>query len=391
LARLNYRGVAVIVPQGAALQALLERIDDGTGRRVLDELPPAARDAMRRVLAAAYLTGVKEGVDRALALEPAQGEQRGPTPAPAGVVNETPEPEPHALREIREQEGKGVRSPLRTIIERYKRSELRLPSIPETAMRLNRLLADPDFDLQEVLEVVRMDPMLSARLLALASSPFYSRGGRSARSLQDAVVRLGSRELAKFLLGMANQRLFELKSKRREAEAAMLWQHSLATALAAECFAGEVPDAHPPVYFLHGLLHDIGRALLIQIFDELENEPDATPIAEEEMDRTTDSLHGQFGAVLLQKWRFDESFGEVSRFHHQPQKSFSNMKLVSAVSVADALATRLGYGTETMRDIPEALEEHPASVLLGLDKDTIEYASAHVRKGIETFGASRAP
>lgn len=375
----SHRNVVLIVPDGAAIDGLLERVDSGgTGRRLIRGIEaPSGRDAIRRLLAAVYLQGMREGVDRALSAAQVStpppiettplGEGEATPPQIAGLIAEAGRP----------------RSPVQMVVERFRNEELRLPAMPEVATQLNRLLSNPDHDLGAVIELVRCDIALSARVMKLGASPTYTLGGRAPRNLQEAIVRLGARELGKQLLAFSNRRLFAFRCRTRQNALRDLWHHGLATAILAEHIAIAVPGLHAPTCFLHGLLHDIGRALLLQIFDEIEES--GTRFGAEEVDRTIDSLHGQFGSALLQRWRFDESFGEVAMFHHQPQKSFSHMKTVACIALAGSLAVRAGFGRE---DDPYGQADpvhHPAAAFLGLKAEDLSNYDSHVRRQFESL------
>ncbi len=375
----SHRNVVLVVPEGPAIDVLLERADaSGAGRRLLKGLDtPGSRDAMRKLIGAVFLQGMREGVDRAFSAT------RVSTPVPTeGPLEASPETGAPGFVELAGEVGR-TRSPVQMVVERFRNEELRLPAMPEVTQQLNRLLGNPDHDLAVVIDLIRRDIALSARVMKLAASPAFTLGGRAPRNLQEAIVRLGARELGQQLLAYSNRRLFSFRCRHRDHALRDLWHHGLATAIVSEYLALEVPGLHAPTCFLHGLLHDIGRALLLQIFDEIEDS--GTRFNPDEVERTIDSLHGQFGSALLQRWRFDDSFGEVAQFHHQPQKSFSNMKLVACVALAGTLAVRCGFGRE---EDPHAHIEpvhHPASTFLGLTAERLAGVDQHLRRQFQAL------
>lgn len=381
MARLTYRGVALVLPEGRGIDTVLSRADDdGAGRKLLAALGGSARESLRKLLASIHLAGLKEGIDRALAADLAAGD--------APVERGDDDVEPAALRDLRAEVSRGVRSPIQAVVDRFRSSELTLPSLPETAVQLNTMLGNSDHELSAVLEIIRRDVGLTASIIALAGSVRFSPNGRAPRTLSNAVVRLGERELDRFLLAWCNRRLFAFKGRKRAKLLREIWEHSLATALMAELLAEELEGAHPPSYFLHGLLHDVGRPLLVQIFDDIEADPlGAGEFADQQVIQTVDMLHGQFGAALLQKWRFDESFCEVARFHHQPQKSYTHLKLVACVSLADAVVCRVGYGDDHAAPHSGELEDHPAAALIGVDRATLEFATRQLHRKLETLSS----
>lgn len=382
MAKLTYRGVAVVVPEGEAVEALIDRIDDaGLGRRLLRSLNPEALRAWRKLVTRLYLAGLQDGIDRVIELDPA-----GESPAPE--VGTSPDETPVALRDLRAECGRDVRSPVQAVVDRYRRSVLKLPRLSDAVVRLNRLLCDPDHDFEAVIAVLERESGLAQKVLALAASSLYARGGRAPRSLTEAALRIGARELSRFLLATGNKPLFGIGGEGRQTDRVGLWHHGLATALMAEILAGELDGAHPAAHFLHGLVHDIGRGVLMRIFDDIEAEaPDEQPFSRDEVARTIDGLHGQFGAALLQKLRFDESYAEVALFHHQPHKAFAHRELVHAVALADLLVDRLGFGGDHQPWVGDDLTEHPSARALGVGADILDYASRRLKREFEQLVA----
>ncbi len=367
MAKVTYRGVALELPEGAELARLVGGVDaSGGAAALLGALDPAGREGLLELFGAVYQAGLHAGVAAA---------QDAAVAVPTAAVAQVPRSAPAS------EEAPLPRSAIQAVVERYRNSELTLPQLPEVGIELNQRLTNPDFDIAAVVDLIRRDATLTAKVMGLGASPFFAGGARPPRSLNDAIVRVGSRELVKYLMAFTNRRLFSFRSTTSGALLRDLWQHSLATAVMSEQIASEVPGLQPSTAFLHGLLHDIGRALLIQIFDELPT-GDFGP---DEVTRTMDALHGQFGATLLRKWRFDESFKEVAMFHHQPQKAFSNMDLVSVVALADVMVCRIGFGTEQHGFGDEDVSRHPAAKLLGLSPEALAFAQQQGRRNFEAM------
>ncbi len=362
-----YRGVQLGGLDASALERLLERHDgSGVARKLLAGLNGAAKESLTDFLTAVYSAGVKSGVDNALEADPAKTEAAAP-------VEETPAP----------ASGR-VRSPIQAVIERFRSNQVRLPSLPDTSLRINQLLEQPEFDFNEVVKVIRCDPAMTSKVMHLAASPVYAVGGRAPRTLNDAVMRIGSKELTAFLLAACNRRLFAFQGS---AEAlAALWAHSLMSGLLAEQLARHVESLHPPSSFLHGLFHDLGRALLMQIFDEVQAEG-AQAFSPKEIEDTIEALHGQFGATLVQRWGFDADFAEVAEHHHNYEAAAEDDRPATAlVTLAEHLALEAGHGAEKVA-FDGAPEAHPAALFLELDAVTIAGAVQGATQAFEAMSA----
>ena len=375
VSRIQHRGVPIVPPQGESIDALIDAVDEtGAARKVCASLEGPAREVLRAVVAGAYVGGMRDGVDRALAAAT-------PVVTPESAAGDAL---PQPLSDLVATSARGGRGPVQFVVEKFRTSELTLPALPEATQQLNRLLANPDHDILQVIEIVRREPAMTARVMHVASSPYYAASGRAPRTLQEAVVRLGARELSRQLLAHSNKRLFAFKCKRREAQLRDVWHHALATALVTEELARDLEGTNPASFFLHGLLHDIGRALLLQIFDELEAEQPER-FSGDEVERTMDAVHGQFGSAVLQRWRFDEAFVEVALFHHQPQKSFGHMRAVSAVALADAIVCQAGFGDEHAGYAGVPLDAHPSALFLNLPPERLKALSEGVKRQMEAM------
>src|ERR1700677_4725831 len=66
-----------------------------------------------------------------------------------------------------------------------------LPSFPEIAVRVRRILSDPNSSVEQVVRVVGSEPALSARLLRIANSTSLNRSGKAVTDLRTAINRIG--------------------------------------------------------------------------------------------------------------------------------------------------------------------------------------------------------
>jgi len=333
----------------------MERVDpSGLLLRLLPGLSPPARAGLRKLLSNLYQVGLKDGVDRVIEL---------------GIEEESEEPSEELSQELSPPP---LRSAVQAVIDRYRRSELRLPNLSSNHSGIIRCLLEPDLDLEELILKLRSFPSLSVKVVALSASPFFSGGAKPPRSLNQAIVRLGTRELSRFLMVECNRSLFAFKTRNAEI-IHQLWQHSLMTGLLAEQLAFGLEGLHPQSAFLHGLLHDIGKAVLLQIFDELEGQ-----YSEEEIEQVIGGLHARFGATLLKRWRFDDSFCQIVLKHHESQ-GVQSSKLLDLLKLANHLAHRQGFG-----EGEEEIEEFCQA--LDLQEEQIESA---VQGAMSSFKALR--
>src|SRR5271169_4804646 len=80
---------------------------------------------------------------------------------------------------------------IRTLAAELSRGNVDLPSFPEIAVRVRRILSDPKSSVNQVVRVVGSEPALAARLLRIANSASLNRSGRTVTDLRTAINRLG--------------------------------------------------------------------------------------------------------------------------------------------------------------------------------------------------------
>jgi putative nucleotidyltransferase with HDIG domain len=127
-----------------------------------------------------------------------------------------------------------------------------------------------------------------------------------------------------------------------------LWRHSLATAVAAQVLAEHVSSEDPEVVFSAGLLHDIGKTILVraareQYVDLLQKCADHNrSVVEAERDFfATD--HAEVAGRLLTGWKFPERIAAAVAGHHHPQTvAHENPTVAALVYAGNIIAYRLG-------------------------------------------------
>jgi HD-like signal output (HDOD) protein len=82
-----------------------------------------------------------------------------------------------------------------------------LKPFPIVAQRVMTLLSDPDTPVVKVKKAIEQDPALTARLLRVANSALYS-PAVACRSVEDAVMRLGSRTVSEIVASLATLGMF---------------------------------------------------------------------------------------------------------------------------------------------------------------------------------------
>src|SRR4051812_9805917 len=248
---------------------------------------------------------------------------------------------------------------------RVAQGKVDLPLLPGVAMEVTNVAAQENADSRVIAELLRKDQAMAAHVLRVVSSPVYS-GRTQIVSLQQAVARLGVQKIREIALAIAF-RVGVFKLKGYEAEVTALFQHSVSAAMFAQEIA-RVTRRNVEDAFMCGLLHDVGRPVILQALVQILNEqklhvPPAAVIA------ATGELHSDVGGTLADSWGLPEAVEMSIRHHHSATPPDAHANGVRITSLADELA-RFTFEPERM---PEAeLRKHPALAPLELYPEMLD-------------------
>ena len=126
---------------------------------------------------------------------------------------------------------------------------------------------DPDCEVHDVYRLLKTDPVLSGRLITLANSALFGSGRDETRNLEDAVVRLGMKQVIDLVYALELPKTFK---KSKAFDQTEFWKHSLAVAFITRSLAKKALSDFDDIEssFLAGLMHDVGILVLDNGFPE---------------------------------------------------------------------------------------------------------------------------
>ncbi len=235
--------------------------------------------------------------------------------------------------------GRADRAVLRALEDTLARDGVRLPPLPRTVLRVQRLVDEPDCSAAKLGQEIQRDPALATKLVGIANSPFYAGLGRC-HSVPDAIIRIGMRETRNIVLAiLVKSRVFRVPGFEAQTEA--LFAHSLAASLSGHALAAGA-GADPDFGFLAGLVHDVGRAvLLLAAGDARRRHPTLLPDSGV-VEHAAVELHELLGALVARSWQLGDEIGDAIRWHHAPDEApESSRRAARLVGAADAFAWRI--------------------------------------------------
>lgn len=220
-----------------------------------------------------------------------------------------------------------------------------LKMLPAIAMQALDIAKDPECVIGDFVAVIERDATLASDILRIANSVMFS-GGRTVMNLHRAVVRIGMRQCKSLIIASSFSSMMKTISLDAEWVREILWRHSFTTALLSMHMNRSLNVGFQGEEFAAGLIHDIGRMLLATCFpeqfptiDSLDFDEGPDTLSNEQ--RVIETNHCEVGVWFTQKNALPDPLADVVRYHHCPEKSPRNRRLVALVAASDHMANYL--------------------------------------------------
>ena len=237
-----------------------------------------------------------------------------------------------------------------------------IPPLPKTAIDLLELTNDIQANAGKATEILSMDPALSMKVLKAANSAKYGYA-RHIATVSQAVVILGFKGLRNLIVGLA---VYKFLNEKQSTHGNHLWQHLLTTACLSKMLTNKLGQEDPELGFLCGLIHDIGKAVLMnrrtEIYNELIERAEAESIPINELEKTfLGFTHADLGRDVCRAWLLPSVLVKVISLHHKTCITDigdeGSSELLKSVIIADNLSKLLNVTSEhSVSFTPQVLE-----------------------------------
>lgn len=279
------------------------------------------------------------------------------------------------------------------ILQKVKSSE-ELPTLPTVASKLISLTSKEDTTLSDIAELISKDISLSAKILKVSNSAFYS-FPQQIGSIHQAVSILGTNAVRSLVLSFS---FLSIRSGKKASQFnfELFWQRSLALAVASKLILEKVKGANTEEIFISGLLQNLGELIFARTFpdeydkvleDVQENQHD-TILAEENI---IGANHCFIGFEIARHWGFPEALLLPILYHHAPEEyTGQDAKIkhtISAVYLGDILINILysekpeDYHKQFGREARKQLKLNPGDI-----ESILGEIHRHVELAGEYFG-----
>ncbi|MBU1002282.1 MAG: HDOD domain-containing protein [Proteobacteria bacterium] len=223
------------------------------------------------------------------------------------------------------------------------RHEMGLPSLPTIYAELQEVIAAPGTSAGNVAHVISRDTGLTASLLRLVNSSFYSFPSQI-ETISRAVTLVGTAQLTTLAIGTTVMKLFsDIPDELVSMET--FWRHSIATGILARNLARRAGEKDPERLFVAGLLHDVGLLMMYQAIPDKcrlvhSFVRDHGAILHSAEMNILGFDHAMLGGMMLRKWNLPYPLVNAVLRHHTPDKSEEHLE-PTLVHIANNLAGAL--------------------------------------------------
>lgn len=222
-----------------------------------------------------------------------------------------------------------------------------IKTLPHVAIRLAGLTSDETSTVQQLEELIRMDPTLVLRVLRLVNSPYYGLL-QKVDSIASAVVYIGMKNLRNMVVVEALKDMFKSHSEEEIFSRRQLWLHCAAVSICSQMISERIFAQKGEDSFLCGLLHDIGMIVEDQVCRELFLQtcqaytPDSGSITDYER-KIIGTDHCTVGSFLARDWKLPLEVQDGIKHHHESMVEISPSSIAGILQTAEYIVSKLNY------------------------------------------------
>lgn len=225
---------------------------------------------------------------------------------------------------------------VRLLAQELSSGQVEIPSFPEVAARVQKVLADENVAPDRIVRVLGSEPALAARILGMANSAALNPGSEPVTELRTAVVRMGFDMIRGTALTYAMAQVRKAPQLRGlEKPMNQLWNRSVLLASLSQVVARRHTTLKPDAAMLAGLLHGIGK---LYILTRSTRHP-ALFADTAAFDSVVSDWHANIARAVLENWGMTEELVDaVHQFDDPDREPRGLVCLTDVLAVAHVFA-----------------------------------------------------
>jgi putative nucleotidyltransferase with HDIG domain len=215
-----------------------------------------------------------------------------------------------------------------------------IPVFHQVALRIQQLLQNSDYNVNDIVTIVNDDPSLASKMLTMANSAFNS-GASLVTTIKEALVRLGSQQIINLAFTASNASQ-KSDNKIIDEHITKLWIHSHTVAVVSSWLAMVLQKdkkirINVEETYLAGLLHDIGKLYLLKSMEKLDS-AGVLKVDHITIDTVLFEIHVDQGVRVMEHWKIPAMYIDIAKNHHSLSwKMGTNQHMLAVIRLVNKL------------------------------------------------------
>lgn len=265
--------------------------------------------------------------------------------------------------------------PFRFALKAYIQDErLKIPVLPDVVGKVIALINHPQADANTLARLIHKDQALAGYVLRVSNSPIFA-GAREISTLRQAIARIGAKTLGKIALSVTMQgKVFQAPGYENEIKD--IWGKTLTAGAFAQDIGHLLGETSESLY-LCGLLHTVGKPVILQALNDLKGELGLDLTVEAGI-ALMDEFHHAVGRKVAIEWKLPDAVREACVYYMDPENAEEHKKEVRITYLAHQFAQFISE--DPTEEELEALNNHPSTQILGLKMDHLNKLVSRLEK-----------
>jgi HD-like signal output (HDOD) protein len=242
-----------------------------------------------------------------------------------------------------------------------------IPPAPQIIPKLQAVLANPDASIKDVIELLKVDISISAKILRFANSSYFA-GSTPANGLDEAIQRVGFREINRLVSIAVSKGVLGIALPAYNKKEGEMMEIALYCAEIMQVLAKKIEPERGDTYYTAGLFHGIGKLVINQylksrglvLYGSVHDEDAPTPDVIPEIERNVLGFdNAEAAAAFLSLWKFPQDIVEPIRHQLTPAACTPIPKITMALHFAGTIAPNLckEVPTPSVINVPNVVTE----------------------------------